>query len=137
MRERPASGLGFDTAHTSRDTGLRHDPEQADVPRMTTMRSAAEFFAERFNSHHPHLLAIFIAEEGQRALGHSILNAHHLGRDPLVLPHLVVHDRFNFIDIAGGQRSEMGKVESQAIRRDERPILFHVRAQQITQRGME
>jgi hypothetical protein len=78
---------------------------------MPTMRSAAELFAERFDSHHPHLLAIFIAEEGQCALGHRILNAHHLGRDPLVLPHLVVHDRFDLIDIARGQRSEVGKVK--------------------------
>ena len=113
VRERPAAGLGFDTAHTSRDAGLRHNSEQADVSRMPAVRSATEFFTERLDRHHPHLLAIFIAEEGQRAFGDRILNAHHLGRDPLVLPHLVVDDRFNLIDVAGGQRPEMGKVKPQ------------------------
>ena len=119
MRERPAAGLGFDTAHTGRHAGFRHDPEQADVSCLPAMRSATQLFTERFDCHHPHLLAVFIPEERQRAFGDRILNAHHLGLHPLVLPHLVVHDRLNLIDIARGQRSKMGKVESQAIRADQ------------------
>jgi hypothetical protein len=119
VHERHATSLGLDTAHTSRDAGFGLNSEQTDIPRLPTMRTTTEFFAERFDGHHPHLLAILIPKEGQRALGYRILNAHDLGGDSLILPHLVVHDRFNLIHIAGGQRSEVGKVEPQTIRPDE------------------
>ena len=58
---------------------------------MLTMRSATEFFAEGFNRHHAYLLAILIAEEGQRPLGDRILNAHDLRRDLFISSNLVVH----------------------------------------------
>src|SRR5262245_63237562 len=101
------------------------------------MSSATEFLAEGLDSHHPYLLSIFIPEKGQGPLGHCILNAHDFGRHRLVFPHLVIHNRLDLLDISRRQGSEMSKVESQAIGSDERPVLFHVRAQHLAQRGMD
>ena len=47
------------------------------------MRSTAQLFAERLDCHHTHLLAVLVAEEGQRAFRHGILDAHDFSLDLL------------------------------------------------------
>src|SRR6185503_20675794 len=116
VNERPAAGLGFETAYTSRNAGFRHNPEQTDVSCVPAVRSATEFLAEGLDGHHPHLLAIFIAEEGQRALGDRILNAHDFCPDLFVFSNLAVYRRFNIVNVTGRQWPEVGKVKPKPIR---------------------
>jgi len=91
--------LPFNSANPGSHAGFRHDAEQPDLSGMTAMGAAAELLAEGFDRDDSHLFTVLVAEEGQSALGHGVLNAHDLRLHSFVSPDFTIDHCFDFVDV--------------------------------------
>ena len=79
---------------------------------------------------------ILVAEEGERAGGESVVDVHDVGRDVEIVANFVVHLLLDVGELAGIDGGEVREIEAQAVGRDERAGLLHVRAENVAQRGV-
>ncbi len=84
-----------------------------------------------------HLVAVFLAEERHRAGRDRLLRRANLGRHRRVPADLLVDDALDAVELVARDRLEVHEVEAQAIGRDERARLLHVRAEHLAQRRVE
>ena len=106
-------------------------------PGRAHVRAAAQLHAEAGHRDDAHLVAVFLAEERHRAGGDRLLRRLHVGLHGRVLQHLLVDDPLDLEELLAREGAEVDEVEAQAIGRDERSRLLHVRAEHLAQRGME
>ena len=80
---------------------------------------------------------VFLAEERHRAGCHRFLCRSFFGDDRHVSAHLLVHDLLDLEHLLVRDRRRVDEIESQPVGRDERACLLHVRAEHLSQRGVE
>src|SRR5581483_3598018 len=80
---------------------------------------------------------VFVAKKGQGAGSQSVIERRDVRFDGGVVTDFVVHLLFDVAQCLGIDRSEVRKVETQAVRRVERASLLDVRAEDVTQRGVD
>src|SRR6185312_14706487 len=111
-----------------------------DIAGAPDMRAAAELDRERlrrmtmsvlFLAHgdDAHLLAVFLAEERERARLHRFRRRHQPRRYRAVLADAIVDLGLDDAEILGRQRARMAEIEAQALGRDERALLRHMLAE--------
>ena len=135
--QRVEAGDPFDAAHAGSDTTLGEDLERADVARRRHVRAATEFDAEAGDGDDADLVAVLLTEERHRARRNRLLSGTHVGGNQRVLHDLLVDDSLDAQELVGRDRLEMLEVEAQAVRRDERAGLLHVRAEHLAQGRMQ
>ena len=101
------------------------------------MCAAAEFHAEPGHADHPNGVSVLLAEKGHCSGGDGFLGRPQLGYDRRVARDLLVDDALDAFELLSRDRLEMDEVEAEPIRRHERSGLFHMRAQHLSQRGVQ
>ena len=101
------------------------------------MGAAAQFLAECIDLNNPHLVAVLVAEKGQRALLNRFSNPHDLRSDRVIEPYPFVDESLDFLKLYRAHRREMSEVEPQTVRRDQRAILLDMRAEDLAKCRME
>src|SRR6266851_5186140 len=132
--QRTFAGERLDSPNAGRDARLAFELEQADIAGTRDMGSTAEFDREIAHPHNPHTVAVFIAEECQRAGLNRLIVGHLLNRDARVLANPRVDLLFNRCQVACGNRTAMSEVEAQTLRCHQRAGLMHFFADDIAQR---
>ena len=89
------------------------------------------------HAQHAHFIAILFTEQRHRARFDCIVRAHQPGHDRIVGADFRVHFGLDRGNVLSGQRRRVRKVEPQAVRRDQRALLRHVRTQPAPQRGVQ
>ena len=112
------AGDGLDAPHARRDAALADYLEQADVAGALHMGAAAELdgvFAafDPAHAHHPHLGAVFLAEQGQGALAAGRLDGHDLLGHLRVQEYLLVHHVLDGAQLLRRERRGVGEIEAQ------------------------
>ena len=82
-------------------------------------------------------VAIFFAEQRQRAGGNGVVGGHQPGADNLVGADLGVHVGLDLGDLGRAQGLGVRKIEAQAVGRDQAALLGDVAAEAMAQRGVE
>ena len=133
----PFAGHGLDAAHARGDARLGDDLEHAQLARGVDVDAAAELLAEVADADDPDGLPVLLLEDGRGTLADAFLERRHPSRERHVGPDPVVDDLLDAPDLLAGQWGEMGKIEAQAGRRDERAGLLDVVAQHLAQGRVE
>ena len=84
-----------------------------------------------------HLVAVFLAEEGERALLHRALGSHEARRHLGVLADAGINLMLDRGDILRRQRARIGEIEAQPVGCDERALLRDMLAEAAAQRLMQ
>ena len=82
-------------------------------------------------------VAVLLAEQGDGAGGLGLLDAHHAGDHGLGGEDLLVHEVLDGADLLRGHGLEVGEVETQGLRGDERAGLVHMVAQDLLEGSVE
>ncbi len=109
------------------------------------MRAAAELdriglllgLERAAHGEHADLVAVFLAEHGDRALFHGLVGRHQARGDVDVLAHDLVHFVFDALQLVVREGLGMREVEAQAFGPDERALLRHVRAEHVLERRVQ
>ena len=131
-----AARYDFDAAHACGRTGFVRHAEIADLCRHINVCAAAEFHAHAVffaKGDDTHGVAVLFTEEGHGAFLDGAVIARLACVDIIVGQHDLVGTRFDVVNIFLAQRQGMGKVEAQALWRDQRAGLMHVIAQPLAQ----
>ena len=97
------------------------------------MDAAAEL-AGRAEAHHAHLVAVFLAEQGDGTQLLGLVERHFtMLVDVDVLTNQVVHHAFHLAQFLVGHFLEVREVETQRVGADERTLLLHMVAQHLFQ----
>ncbi len=86
---------------------------------------------------HADFLAIFLAEQRQRACRYRIVRSHQPGLDCLVSADLGVYLSLDRGDFLACERLGMREIEAETVVRNQRALLGDVIAQLVTQSGVE
>ena len=128
QRNAVEAGDRLDAPQVRTDAALAHDLDRADVTRGLHVRAAAELDrAARFED--PDDVAVFVAEEGDRAERRGLLLRGLVDAGWSVLQDLAVGDGLDLGDLVIGERGVVAEVEAQTIRTDQRSGLLDVRAE--------
>src|SRR5690606_15529305 len=133
----PGARDGLDAADAGGHAAFARDGERADVAGRAHVRAAAQLHAEAGNRDHAHAITVLLAEQRHRTGCHGFFRRSHFGRHRRVAIDLLVDDALDGRALVDGQRLRVREVEAQPIRRDERARLADVRAQHLSQRGVE
>ena len=135
--KRRGAGHRLHPPHASGYAGLRPELEQADVAGPADVGAAAQFGREIAHAQHPHPVAVFLSEKGQRALFDRLAEgrfpAAHLG----VRPHVGVDAVFDLGQQVRLDRAGVRKIEAQPVGCDQRSRLPDVRPQDLAQHGVQ
>ena len=101
------------------------------------MRAAAQLLAEVGDVHHPHPVAIFVVEEGQRAGLDRLVESHLLRFHAIIVPDPLVDDPLELLELALGHRPGMREIEPQPVGRHQRARLLDPFAEQFPQRRVQ
>src|SRR6185312_10575655 len=134
------AGQRLDAAHAGGDGALRDDLEEADIAGAADMRAAAQLDREgleRMAVHvglgahgdDAHLVAVFLAEERQRAGLDRLLRRHEPRRHLAVLADAVVDLALDDADVLAREGARLAEIEAQPVGRHERALLRHMLAQ--------
>ena len=134
--ERTFGGDGLDAPHARGHAAFAHDLEDADVAGARDMRAAAQLHRKIPHAQHAHVFLVFLAEQRDGAFGHRGVVRHFARFGRLVPADFRVHQPFDLLKLVRRDRLEMREVEAQAVRRHERALLLHMRAQDLAQRCM-
>ena len=147
VASRALPGQRLDAADAGGDGAFANDLEETDIAGAVHMGAAAELdgigmaaFPARLALAHgddADLVAIFLAEQRQRALGDGLVGAHQMGLDHGILKDDVVGEVLDGAKLGLGHRPGMRKVESEAPGLDQRALLRHVLAQHLAQRFVQ
>ena len=105
-------------------------------PVVATWVPRAELAAVAADVDDAHDLAVFLAEEGEGALG-LLVEVDLVGLDLRVVDDPLVHELLDLPELGVGHRLEMGEVEAQPVRRVERAGLADMGAQHLAQRPVQ
>src|SRR5690606_14553302 len=78
---RRLAGYRLDAPHARGHAALGNDLERADLAAVIHMRAAAKFETVVADAHHPHDVAVLLAEQGFGASPAGFLQRHFLPRD--------------------------------------------------------
>ena len=132
------AGHRFNPADAGRDAAFGENHEKPDVAGGVDVRAAAQLHAEARHADDPDLVAVLFPEQRHGAGRDRLLRRHvHVCDHWRVAVHLLVDDAFDAVEVIARDRLEVHEIESQAVGRDERAGLFHVRAKHLPQRGVE
>src|SRR6185437_14550644 len=132
----------IDTPHAGGDGALRDDLRKADIAGAADMSAAAELDREgalyglvgAAHGDDAHLLAVFLAEERERARLDRAVRRHEAGRHLAIGADAGVHLILDPADIRRTQRPRVAEIEAHMIARDERSLLRHMLAEAPAQR---
>ena len=96
------------------------------------MDAAAQLFRAA-DVEHAHFVAVFLAEQGHRAMLDGVVKRHQMGLRGAVFQDFLVDDRFHGGDLLGRHRRIVAEVETGLVRVDQRALLRHVAAQHFAQ----
>ena len=111
--------LRLNSAHAGRHSGFSDQLKEPNLPCLSAMGAAAQFLAECVDLNHPYLVAVLVAEKGQRALLNRFSNPHDLRSDRVIEPYSFVDESLDFLKLYRAHRREMSEVEPQTARRDQ------------------
>ena len=126
--KRPGLGHRLDPAHTAGNSGLRHDAKKADVAGAPDMGATAQFhrpgtaalfLGDAAHLYDAHFLAIFFAEQRQRAKLDGGVRCHDPGRYIAVHADALIDDGLNPGKLLIRNPAGMREVESQPVRSNE------------------
>ena len=109
-------------------------------PMSPVARTCVPPHSSRLKPGHRHdadAIAVLLAEERHRAGRHRLLRRSHLGLHRRVAVDLLVDDPLDPVELLARDRREVLEVEAQAIGRDQRARLLHVRAEHLAQRRVQ
>ena len=101
------------------------------------MSAAAQLHGEVTHGHHPHGLAVLLAEGSHGAPGLSLGDGQLLGGNGQAGQDGVVDQILHLIQLLGRDALKVSKVEAQAIRLHQRASLMHMVAQHLHQRRVQ
>ncbi len=137
-------GQGLDATDARGDRALAHDLEQSDIAGPPDMGAAAQLDGIRMAGlgalvAHAHaddadLIAVFLAEQSERAMGDRGLGRHQMRLDGLVLEDHGIDEILDRADLGMRHRLLMGEIESEAPGLDQRALLRHVGPQHLAER---
>src|SRR5690606_6349 len=131
----------LDAPHPGRDGLLGRDHERPDAAGAVDVRAPAQLDGHgpfpAVDADHAHVLAVLLAEEHHRALAPRLGDRHDAPRHGQVGLHPAVHELLDLRELRRRQRVSVREVEAQAVGRDERAGLRHVRAQHAAQGGVQ
>src|SRR6516162_9784531 len=121
--ERSDSGHGLNAAHSSRHRLFLHDLQNPDVADALHVRASAQLLrvetarrARIGNGHHADImLGIFVAEKSQRTRSQRFVERGHAGLDFRIGANLVVNLLLDVAQLLRRYRSEVRKIETQAV----------------------
>ena len=121
-----AARLGLYAADAGSHATLRDNLEEADATRARGMDAAAEL-AGRAEAHHAHLVAVFLAEQGDgpQLLGLVERHVAVLVNVDILANHVVYH-ALHLAQLLVADFLEVREVEAQRVGADERTLLLHV-----------
>ena len=125
------TGDGLDAADTGSDAALAHNLEHPDLTRSLHVAAAAELHALP-ELHHAHVVAVFLAEEGDGAELLGLLDgdvAMVLQGD--VLADAGIDDALHLAQLLGCHLLEVAEVKAQAFGRNERAFLLYMCAKHL------
>ena len=142
------AGQRLDPAHAGRGRAVAEQHEQPDIAGPFHMGAAAELdrigvavsaLAGRrlAHRHHPHLVAVFFAEQRLGAELAGLVDRQHPGLHRRVLADVGVDLQRDVLELLGRQRLVMAEIEPQPVGRVERAALRDVFAQLLAQRLVE
>ncbi len=138
FRQCALPGHRFDTAHTSGNTGLRHNAHQADISGALNVGTAAKFNREiPTHAQHTNAVAVFLAKQhhGTALAGGVDIRFQRLnGR---IAANFRINHIFNGREFFRLHRFAMSKVKTQTLGSNQRAFLTDVIAQYLTQRRMQ
>ena len=144
---RRIAGQRLDAANAGGDRGLGDDLEQTDIAGAANMRAAAKLdgigavglgaLVGHAHGDDADLVAIFLAEQRQRALRDGLIRRHQMGLHRLVLQDHRVDEILDRDDLFVGHGFLMREVESEPARLDQRALLRHVRSQHFAERFVQ
>ncbi len=141
---RRGAGQCLDAAHARCDRAFADDLEQTDVAGAADMGATAELdrIGARFaiaGAHRDdaHLLAVFLAEQRERAFRNRLVGAQQPGAHAGIGADLGVDLGFDRDDVLWGQRPRMAEIETEPVGRDQRALLRHTLAEPMAQRLMQ
>src|SRR5207237_4351047 len=133
------AGILFNAPHVRRDAALFENLDEPNLASSCRVGATAEFSREVANPDNAYLVTVFLAEQGH---GFVFVDGN-INRDVFdnlnffVSQDFLVDDVFDILQFLVSNRCEMREVESQMIRGDQGPGLFHVFAQHFAQSGVE
>jgi len=101
------------------------------------VRSAAQLEADVAHLHHSDFIAVFLAEQCDGALPLGFLKGNDFGLDWYVFPYSLVHERLDAPDLSLIGRGEVGIIEAEPPRCDERAGLIHMFAKHLLERALQ
>ena len=126
---RASPGDHFHAPDARRDAAFAHDAEGADLCGAIHVGAAAKLRADAFflaKGDDPHLVAVFLGEEGRHAFLERLFVARPAGVHRVVGQDDLVGPALDVADLCVGQRLVVGKVEAQAVGRHQRAGLMHM-----------
>ena len=133
----PRSGHRLDAAYSRRNAALGHDLEQPQISAARHVGTATQLNGEIADAEYSHPGAVFLAEQRHGARGARLLQGHDAGLHRQVGADAGVDQLLNRGQLRLVQRFEVGEVEPQPLRLHQRPLLGHMLAQHLAQRGMQ
>src|SRR5215471_7769500 len=127
----------FNPSDSGGHAALEMELEKADLAGSMNMRAAAEFRGEIAYFHDPHAIAVFVAEERQRAFANRLVVLELSDRYFGVLPNMLVDTGFDRCELFVGNGARVVEIEPQSIGSDQRARLPHVLSQLLSQNRME
>ena len=135
-------GQRLDPPNPRRHRAFRDDLEQRDIAQRIDVGPAAQF--DRIirvgadpHRQDPHLVAIFLPEQRHRPGLDRIVRGHQPRRNRLVMADMPINLGLDRRYVRRRQRGRVGEIEPQPIGRDQAPLLRHMPAQAVPQRGMK
>ncbi len=127
----------LDAAGAGRDAGLRENVEAAGLAGGPDVGAAAQFHGHAGHLDHAHHVAVFLAEKGGGPLGPGGFDAEFLDDNRRVQQNGRVDLVLDLGQLLGGHGRDVGEVEAQAVRADQRTGLVDVAAQDVFERLVE
>src|ERR1700693_3560244 len=145
MLKRTGAGYGLDAADSGGDRLFTNDFQYADIADAVNVRAATKFLAVKAagsvrigNSYDANVvLGIFIAEKSEGAGSQGVFQGSDVGFDGGVEANFFVYLLLDVAQFLGVDGSEMSEIKTQAFGRIEGAGLLDVRAESITQRGVD
>src|SRR5688572_6548936 len=135
--ERAFARRRLDAADAGGDAALARDLEQPDVAGPADVGAAAKLGREVAERQHAHLVAVLLAEERHRTRLDRRIVGHVADVAGSVPADFRVHHPLDRLELLRGDRLRVREIEAQPVRRDQRPFLDYVRAEDLAQRRVQ
>jgi hypothetical protein len=131
--ERLPAGKGLDSADSGCDAGFLDDQENPEFTRRVCVRTAAKLATEPRNFNQPDPVTVFFFKKRHSSRFQGFLQSHYPNAELLVSTDFIIYQPLDLNLFFRGHCGEMGEIEPETVRRDERSGLLCVISEHIAQ----